>query len=147
MHFLDISVMVGTFIHYILYITILNKFGTIPELPLNMQQLDHILNSIPKSEAGLVLGKWKTVWPALIRVLREIDILSHPEETFEDDEPAPEEALERSVSPITSPDLSISIIIASFFQDISSTPHFSHSIYFFSRLLFKPPTCTFRHQL
>ena len=83
---------------------LLNKFGTILELPFNMQQLDHILNSLPKSEVGLALGEWKTAWPALIRVLREIDILSHSEEIFEDDEPAPEEALGLSISPITLPD-------------------------------------------
>ena len=66
-----------------------------------MQKIDDIVNRVPQSEVGLVLGKWKTVWPALIRVLREIDILSHPDDIFDDDEPAPEEALEFSIPPPT----------------------------------------------
>ncbi|KAG2228353.1 hypothetical protein INT45_011145 [Circinella minor] len=70
-----------------------------------MHQLDHILNLLPKSEVGLIMGKWKTVWPALIRVLREIDFLSHPDDIFDEDEPAPEEALEFLAPPSsTSPD-------------------------------------------
>ena len=36
---------------------LLNKFGTILEPPFDMQQFDYILNSLPKSEIGLVLGK------------------------------------------------------------------------------------------
>ncbi|KAI7853169.1 hypothetical protein BDC45DRAFT_511480 [Circinella umbellata] len=88
-----------------LLLDLTNKFGAIPELPPNMHQLDHILNLLPQSEVGLVLCKWKTVWPALIRVLREIDFLSHPDDIFDEDEPAPEEALEFLVPPSsTSPD-------------------------------------------
>ena len=117
---------------------LLNKFGTIPELPFNMQQLDHILNSLPKSEVGLVLGKWKTVWPALIRVIREIDILSYPQKIFEDDEPAPEEALGLSISPITLPDWIISNITASLFHNTYSTFNLLYFIYFFSSYL-NPP--------
>ena len=41
---------------------LLNKFDTIPELPSNMQKIDDIVNRVPQSEVGLVLGKWKTVW-------------------------------------------------------------------------------------
>ena len=40
---------------------LLNKFVIIPELPFNMRQIDHVLNSLSKSEVGIVLGKWKTV--------------------------------------------------------------------------------------
>ncbi|KAI7855791.1 hypothetical protein BDC45DRAFT_504733 [Circinella umbellata] len=88
-----------------LLLDLTNKFGAIPELPSNMHQIDHILNLLPQSEAGLVLGKWKTVWPALIQVLREIDFLSHPNDIFDKDEPAPEEALESLVPPSSiSPD-------------------------------------------
>ncbi|KAG2222409.1 hypothetical protein INT45_009421 [Circinella minor] len=53
-----------------------------------------INNTPPKSEIGLSSGKWKAVWPAFIRVLREIDILGRPNEIFDVDEPAPDEALE-----------------------------------------------------
>ena len=95
-----------------------------------MQQLNHILNSLPKSEVGLVLGKWKTVRPALIRVLRAIDIFRHPEEIFEDDEAALEEALELSKPPITSPDWIISNIAASLFHNTYPTFNFFHFIYF-----------------
>ena len=62
-----------------------------------MQQIDHIVNRVLQSEVGIVLGKWKTIWPALIRILWEIDILSHPDDIFDDDELAPEEALEFSI--------------------------------------------------
>ncbi|KAI7850567.1 hypothetical protein BDC45DRAFT_572804 [Circinella umbellata] len=62
---------------------LINKFDTVPELPPNMDQLDHIINLLPKSEAGLIL-----------------------DDIFDEDEPAPEdEAMEFSIPPpSTSPD-------------------------------------------
>ncbi|KAG2223528.1 hypothetical protein INT45_000848 [Circinella minor] len=51
-----------------------------------------------KSEIGLSSKKWKAVWPAFIRVLRKTDFLSQPNEIFDEDEPAPEEALELSIA-------------------------------------------------
>ena len=68
-------------------------FGEIPELPLKMHFVDYILNSLPRHEVGLTMGKWKDAWPALIRYLREVDYLCHPDGDFDDIEPAPEEAL------------------------------------------------------
>ena len=66
-----------------------------------MQPIYFIINNAPRSELGLSSKKWKTVWPTLIRVLREIDLLSHPDEIFDEDEPAPEEALEVPISTTT----------------------------------------------
>ena len=80
-----------------LLLDLTNKYGTIPPLTYPMQPLDFIINNTPKSELGLSSEKWKAVWPALIRVLREIDILSHPDEIFDEDEPAPEAVLELSI--------------------------------------------------
>ena len=48
-----------------------------------MQPLDFIINNTPRSGIGLSSEKWKAVWAALIRILREIDIFSHPEEVLE----------------------------------------------------------------
>ncbi|KAG2226614.1 hypothetical protein INT45_005100 [Circinella minor] len=79
-------------------------FGDIPTLPQEQQPLDYILNHLPRSEVGLTLGTWQTVWPALIRVLREIDYLSHPNDDFDMDEPAPEDAID---IPIASPTQSL----------------------------------------
>ena len=73
---------------------LLDKFGTIPLLPYNIQPLDHILNSLPRSEMGLAMGNRPKIWPALIQVFRKIDSLSHPDDLFDDDEPAPEEAMD-----------------------------------------------------
>ncbi|KAG2216683.1 hypothetical protein INT45_007684 [Circinella minor] len=50
---------------------LLDKFGTIPLLPRNIQPLDHILKSLPYSEVGLAM-----------------------DDIFDDDEPAPEEAID-----------------------------------------------------
>ncbi|KAG2217776.1 hypothetical protein INT45_011833, partial [Circinella minor] len=85
-----------------LLFTLLNDlksaFGDIPALPQEQQPLDYILRPLPRSEFGLTVGKWQTVWPALIRVLREIDYLSHPNDDFDMDEPAPEDAMDIPIS-------------------------------------------------
>ncbi|KAG2223178.1 hypothetical protein INT45_011524 [Circinella minor] len=81
-----------------------NAFGDIPTLPQEQQPLDYILNHLPRSEVGLTLGTWQTVWPALIRVIPEIDYLSHPNDDFDMDEPAPEDAMD---IPISSPTQSL----------------------------------------
>ncbi|KAG2207617.1 hypothetical protein INT45_009763, partial [Circinella minor] len=73
---------------------LLDKFGTVPLLPHNIQPLDHILNCLPRSEVGLATSNWSKIWPALIQVLWKIDFLSHPDDIFDDDEPAPEEAID-----------------------------------------------------
>ncbi|KAI8148375.1 hypothetical protein BJV82DRAFT_506341, partial [Fennellomyces sp. T-0311] len=80
---------------------LLEAFGTIPELRKEEQDIDYILNSLPRSNTGLTRGKWKTTWPALLYVLRKIDRLSHPNEDYDDDEPASEEALQGSTSELT----------------------------------------------
>ncbi|KAG2219321.1 hypothetical protein INT45_003143 [Circinella minor] len=77
-----------------LLLDITNKYGPIPLLTYLMQPLDFIINKAPRSDIGLSSEKWKIAWPALIGVLREIDLLSHLDEIFDEDEPAPEEALE-----------------------------------------------------
>ncbi|KAG2214730.1 hypothetical protein INT45_009416 [Circinella minor] len=69
-------------------------FGNISSLRHEQQPLDHILHHLPRSEVVLTLDKWQTVWAALIRVLREIDYLSHPNDDFNTDEPAPEDAMD-----------------------------------------------------
>ncbi|KAI7860140.1 hypothetical protein BDC45DRAFT_587381 [Circinella umbellata] len=73
---------------------LLDQFGTIPPLPYNIQPLDHILNSLPRSEVELAIGNWSKIWPALIHVLRKIDSLRHSDDIFDDDEPAPQEAMD-----------------------------------------------------
>ncbi|KAG2215481.1 hypothetical protein INT45_006335 [Circinella minor] len=83
-----------------------SAFGDIPALPQEQQPLDYILNQLRRSEFGLTVSKWQTVWPALIRVLCEIDYLSHPNEDFDIDEPAPEDAMDIPISsPTQSPHL------------------------------------------
>ena len=78
-------------------------FGDIRSLRHEQQPLDYILNHLPRSEVGLTFDKRQTVWPALIRVLREIDYLSHPNDDYDTDEPAPEDAMNVSNSPTTQP--------------------------------------------
>ena len=73
---------------------LLDEFDTIPLLPYNIQPLDHILNSLPRSEVGVAIGNWPKIWPALIQVFRKIDFLSHTDDLFDDDGPAPEEAMD-----------------------------------------------------
>ncbi|KAG2226293.1 hypothetical protein INT45_005965 [Circinella minor] len=73
---------------------LLDKFGTVPLLPYNIQPLDHIFNSLPRSELGLAMGNWSNIWPVLILVFRKVDFLSHPDNLFDDDEPVPEEAMD-----------------------------------------------------
>ena len=51
------------------------------------------MNHLPRFEVGLTWGKWPQVWPDFIQVLREIDRLAHPDDTFDEAEPDPEDAL------------------------------------------------------
>ncbi|KAI7856098.1 hypothetical protein BDC45DRAFT_533981 [Circinella umbellata] len=80
---------------------LLTVFGTIPSTSTELQPLDFIMNHLPRSEVGLTLGKWPKVWSALIRVLREIDRLSHPDDAFDEAEPDPEDALDITPPPHT----------------------------------------------
>ncbi|KAI7856748.1 hypothetical protein BDC45DRAFT_555321 [Circinella umbellata] len=80
------------FLLEILMKELLDKFGTIPLLPHKIQPLNHILKNLPRSEVGFVMGNWSNIRPALIQVFRKIDFLSHPDDLFDDDEPALEEA-------------------------------------------------------
>ncbi|KAI7859422.1 hypothetical protein BDC45DRAFT_530660 [Circinella umbellata] len=73
---------------------LIKAFGKIPVLQPPMQPLDYIINNLPRREKGLASVRWNKAWPELIRVLREIDYLSHDSEDFNiDDEPDPEESL------------------------------------------------------
>lgn len=56
--------------------------------------IDTILNSLPKHHSSLKSGKWSLTWPALIKYLRKVDYLSHPDSDDYGDEDAPELALE-----------------------------------------------------
>ncbi|KAG2223908.1 hypothetical protein INT45_009360 [Circinella minor] len=78
-------------------------FGDIRSLRHEQQPRDYILNYLPRSEVGLTFGKRQTVWPALIRVLREIDYLSHPNDDYDTDEPAPENVMNVSNPPTIQP--------------------------------------------
>ena len=73
---------------------LLEAFGPIPNLHDEAQDIDYIMNRLPRSDAGLLTRKWNRVWPTLLHVLRQIDKLSHKDEEFDEDEPAPEEALQ-----------------------------------------------------
>ncbi|KAI8147344.1 hypothetical protein BJV82DRAFT_664587 [Fennellomyces sp. T-0311] len=77
---------------------LLDAFGTIPELQNKKQTLDHILNSSLRFTTGLTRSKWKTAWSELLHVFRKIDKLSHLNEDYDDDLPAPKEALQGSIS-------------------------------------------------
>ncbi|KAG2224422.1 hypothetical protein INT45_002961 [Circinella minor] len=72
---------------------LLTVFGTIPSTPDELQSLDFIMNYLRRSELGLTLGKWSKSWNAFIRVLREIDRLSHPDEALNEAEPDLEDTL------------------------------------------------------
>lgn len=43
--------------------------------------LDFIMNVLPRS-TGDLKGHWRRTWPALLNTLRNIDVLTHPEEDF-----------------------------------------------------------------
>ncbi|KAI9269182.1 hypothetical protein BDA99DRAFT_535256 [Phascolomyces articulosus] len=74
-----------------LLLKLLDHYGTIPDLKHPVQPLDYILNNLPRNEVVLGNKRWIKAWPALIRVLREIDFLSHADADFNlDDEPDPE---------------------------------------------------------
>ncbi|KAI9264862.1 hypothetical protein BDA99DRAFT_579407 [Phascolomyces articulosus] len=74
-----------------LLLKLIDHYGTIPDLKLPVQPSDYILNNLPRNEVVLGNKRWIKVWPALIRVLREIDFLSHADADFNlDDEPDPE---------------------------------------------------------
>ncbi|KAI9495570.1 hypothetical protein BDB00DRAFT_870412 [Zychaea mexicana] len=58
--------------------------------------LDYVLNHhLPRSDAKLLSGRWKKAWPTLLRDLREIGRLSHPDVDYDasDPEPAPKDAV------------------------------------------------------
>ncbi|KAI9248046.1 hypothetical protein BDA99DRAFT_591720 [Phascolomyces articulosus] len=74
-----------------LLLKLLDHYGTIPDLKHPVQPLDYILNNLPRNEVVLGNKRWIKAWPALIRVLREIDFLSHADADFNlNDEPDPE---------------------------------------------------------
>lgn len=50
--------------------------------PEDTHLLDFIMNMLPRSTGGLK-GHWRRTWPALLNTLRDIDVLTHPEEDFE----------------------------------------------------------------
>ena len=54
--------------------------------------IDYTMNHLPGFEPGLVLGSWQKPWSVLIRMLHEIDQLSHYDD-FESDEPNLEDPL------------------------------------------------------
>ncbi|KAG2219823.1 hypothetical protein INT45_006266 [Circinella minor] len=78
---------------------LLTVFGTIPSTSDELQPLDFIMNHLPRSEVGVTLERWPEVWSALIRVLREIDRLSHPDVAFDEAGPDPEDALDIAPPP------------------------------------------------
>ncbi|KAI8144180.1 hypothetical protein BJV82DRAFT_668011 [Fennellomyces sp. T-0311] len=84
-----------------LYQELLGILGSIPDQLDETHSPDHILNSLPRSDTGLTPGKWKKAWPALLHVLRKIDKLSHLDEEYDEEEPAPEEALQGSAPTTT----------------------------------------------
>ncbi|KAI9489198.1 hypothetical protein BDB00DRAFT_876648 [Zychaea mexicana] len=49
-----------------------------------MHIIDVILNNLPRTDVGLTNGKWQSIWPAILRILREIDQLCHPKELLLD---------------------------------------------------------------
>ncbi|KAI9495836.1 hypothetical protein BDB00DRAFT_870059 [Zychaea mexicana] len=50
-----------------------------------MHTIDVILNKLSRTDVGLPNGKWQTILSAILRVLREIDRLCHPEEHLLDE--------------------------------------------------------------
>lgn len=61
--------------------------------PTETHLLDYILNLLPKTSGALKQGHWRHTWPALLDTLRDIDVLTHPEEDF-DPEPAAQPLLQ-----------------------------------------------------
>ncbi|KAI9477060.1 hypothetical protein BDB00DRAFT_879546 [Zychaea mexicana] len=39
---------------------------------------------LPRTDVGLTNGKWQSIWPAILRILREIDQLCHSKELLLD---------------------------------------------------------------
>ncbi|KAI8140290.1 hypothetical protein BJV82DRAFT_671722 [Fennellomyces sp. T-0311] len=56
---------------------LLKAFGAVPELDPDAHLIDYILKCLPRSDVGLIRGIWGHVWPALFRVLSQIDSLIH----------------------------------------------------------------------
>ena len=54
--------------------------GSIDE---NQHIIDAILNHLPNSPSSLKRGHWHKTWPLLLHTLRDIDICSHPDATFD----------------------------------------------------------------
>ncbi|KAG2220560.1 hypothetical protein INT45_008741 [Circinella minor] len=77
------------------------SFGTVYPISGEVQPLDIIINNLLRSEVGLTLGKWPKVWPALIRVLRKIDCLIHPDNAFDEEEPDPDDTINLTSLPHT----------------------------------------------
>ncbi|KAI9274446.1 hypothetical protein BDA99DRAFT_555875 [Phascolomyces articulosus] len=87
----------------LLLLKLLDYYGTIPDLKYPVQPLDYILNNLPRNEVVLGNKRWIKAWPALIRVLREIDFLSHADADFNlDDEPDPEVTMKQQQNNIQS---------------------------------------------
>ncbi|KAI7859703.1 hypothetical protein BDC45DRAFT_564500 [Circinella umbellata] len=73
---------------------------TLKDSPENAPQhpIDHITNRLSRSEAGLIFDKCPTTWRTLLDVLRGIDRLGHPADTYKYVEKlAPEKALKKQI--------------------------------------------------
>ncbi|KAI9466508.1 hypothetical protein BDB00DRAFT_777773 [Zychaea mexicana] len=64
--------------------------------------LDAVFNSLPNKATALKNGHWRSTWPVLLLTLRDIDICSHPDATF-DPEPHPRQVLDGFFSPPSPP--------------------------------------------
>ncbi|KAI9497164.1 hypothetical protein BDB00DRAFT_926056 [Zychaea mexicana] len=63
-----------------------DAYGTAPSVPSGMHTIDVILNKIPRTDVVLSNGRWPTIWPAILSILREIERLCHPEDHLLDGE-------------------------------------------------------------
>ncbi|KAI7852368.1 hypothetical protein BDC45DRAFT_537584, partial [Circinella umbellata] len=69
----------------------------------NQHLIDTILNQLPKSPSSLKRGHWRQTWPLLLHTLRDIDICSHPDKTY-DPEPDPRQVLDEFLDPPSTED-------------------------------------------
>ena len=74
--------------------------GSIDE---NQNLIDTILNNLPTKATALKKGHWRCTWPVLLHTLRDIDICSHPDATF-DPEPDPRLVLDEFLDSSTTED-------------------------------------------
>lgn len=58
-------------------------------IPDNTHPVDFILNQLPRRARALNKNHWRTTWPPLLTVLREIDAATHPDDNLQDREPEP----------------------------------------------------------